>query len=244
MKKKLLPLAALLVLAGCHPFKTQVYEDNLAMALEQDSPDSLLMSISLEYVSGGPAQEAVEAINQAIVTQAFDLESIPGGLEETAIQYRENLIDEYLSENQNLSGNEICSWEDQLDGSFGPEWKGWKNYTLSYYNYRGGAHAITTVTCLVFDAKTGALLSEADLFQEGYQKALKPLLDQAIRQYLQEDVELLPLVDMEAVAPNGNFYLGKEGVTWVFQPYEIGPYALGILSPTISWTDLKPYLLK
>ena len=42
--------------------------------------------------------------------------------------------------------------------------------------------------------------------------------------------------------PNGNFGVSEEGVTWTFNPYEIAPYALGIIDLTVSWADLKPYL--
>ena len=241
MRKKLLPLAGLLLFAACNPFKTEIYEDNLALALAQDSPDSLLMNISLEYVSAGLSEEAANAINGTIVSQAFDLENMDGSLEESAIRYRENLIDEYFAENEGREG--MNTWEDRLEGSFSDDWNGKKNYSLSYYSFRGGPHGIMTVSCLVFDTKTGALVSEADLFQEGYEEALKPLLVKAVQVFLEEDDELLPLVDMESVVPNGNFNLSKEGVEWVFQPYEIGPYALGIISPIVSWTDLKPYLL-
>jgi hypothetical protein len=38
-------------------------------------------------------------MNGVILTQAFDLEDSPGTVEETALRYRENLIDEFLRGN-------------------------------------------------------------------------------------------------------------------------------------------------
>ena len=58
----------------------------------------------------------------------------------------------------------------------------------------------------------------------------------------QEDQELVELVDAELIVPNNNFSVGQDGVQWIFQPYEVGPYALGIVSATLSWKQLKPYL--
>jgi hypothetical protein len=49
-------------------------------------------------------------------------------------------------------------------------------------------------------------------------------------------------VNLEEVVPNGNFGLFEEGVEWLYQPYEVGPYALGIVSATIPWNQLTPYL--
>ena len=238
MIKKFLPLAAIVLLAAaCHPYKVLTYEDDIAMPLAEDSPDSLLMTISLEYLAGGK-QEVRDAVNQGLVAQAFDLESPQESREECAFRYRENLIDEFLSEDQVGPG----TWEDRLEGQFMPDWKGWKNYTLTYYSYRGGAHGIMTVSQLVFDAKTGALLSEADFFAPGYEAPVAALLKEAVERALAFDEELESLADPDLVAPNGNFSADAEGLTWVFQPYEIGPYALGVVAATVPWDQLTPYL--
>ena len=36
----------------------------------------------------------------------------------------------------------------------------------------------------------------------------------------------------------------RKGVTWYYQPYEIGPYYLGVISVSLSWEDLKEYIRK
>ena len=99
-----------------------------------------------------------------------------------------------------------------------------------------------TLSQLVFNRKTGALLTEQDFFQEGYQKPVAELMKEAVQQDLANDPELMSLVEPDLVAPNGNFSVDQEGITWVFQPYEIGPYALGLVNATVSWEDLTPYL--
>ena len=42
--------------------------------------------------------------------------------------------------------------------------------------------------------------------------------------------------------PNGNFYVSEEGITWVYNPYEIAAYASGVIELPISWETLKPFL--
>lgn len=235
--KKLLSLAvALLLLSACNGFRTQCYEDDLAVPLAQDSEDSLFLSIRLEYAAGGLPQQVLEQINNAIVTQAFDLEEMPGTLEETAIRYRENLIDEFL-------GTGDITWEDRIDGSFSGDWKNWKNYTLGYYSFRGGAHGLQTISKTLFDKKTGAVVTEADLFADGYQEPVAALLQEEVKRSMEAEApELLDLVILESVVPNGNISVGKEGVEWTFQPYEVGPYALGLVSATLAWDQLQAYL--
>ena len=236
--KKIFPLlaAALLALQACDGLQTARYEDDLALPREEESADTLLLSIDLEYVTKGPSEEAVEQMNSVILTQAFDLEDGPGTVEETAVRYRENLIDEYLTESR-------FTWEDRISGLFTEKYKGWRNYLLTYYSFRGGAHGIQTLSQIVFDAKTGAVLGEGDFFSEGYQEPVAQLLRKAVRETMTSEApELLELVQMDAIGPNGNFSVGKDGMEWVFQPYEAGPYALGIISATLDWVSLKPYL--
>ena len=242
MKRTLLFLSALLLLASCDLTRTETYVDDLVVPLEEGSSDSLFFSVSLEYVVTGMKVEARQALNSTIISQAFDMEDGGGSLEEVAIRYRENLIDEYMNENAVLEGG-VRTWEDHLTGSFQARYKGWKNYLVSYYSFRGGAHGIQTLSNIVFDAKTGEQVHEADLFAPGYETPVAQLLRLAIKSAMEaEDPELMQLVKLEEVVPNGNFSVHEDGMEWLFQPYEVGPYALGIVSATLSWEDLKPFM--
>ena len=147
-----------------------------------------------------------------------------------------------MNENAVLE-NGVRSWEDRLSGSFQEKYKNYRNYLVSYYSFRGGAHGIQTLSNIVFDAKTGDQIQETDLFVPGYEAPVAQLLRLAVKASMEEeDPELMQLVNLEEVVPNGNFSVGSNGVQWLFQPYEVGPYALGIVSATLSWEDLKPFL--
>lgn len=236
MKKLFLLVVTLLALHACDGLRTAHYEDDLALPREQESADTLLLSIDVEYVTKAPSPETVEQMNGVILTQAFDLEDSPGTVEETALRYRENLIDEFLTESR-------FTWEDRIIGLFTEKYKGWRNYLLTYYSFRGGAHGIQTMSQIVFDAKTGEVLSEGDFLADGYEEPVAELLRKAILDSMTAEApELVELVQMDAIGPNGNFSVGEDGMEWIFQPYEAGPYALGILSATLDWEALKPYL--
>ena len=246
MKKLFLFASALLVLAACDRLTTQTYQDDLVMPLAEGRSDSLFYAISLEYVTGGLRIPQMEKINQTIVQQAFDLEDAAGSLEELATTYRENLIDEYITENGHSAEEAgVLTWEDKINGVFTGSYKDWRNYLLCYYTFRGGAHGIQTMSQLVFDRKTGELVTETDLFAPGYEESVARLMQAHVQKEMgEEDPELAQLVEMEFVVPNGNFSVGDGGVQWVFQPYEVGPYALGIVTASVSWEELKPYLNK
>jgi len=242
MRKLFAFASALLVLAACDMVRTETYQDDLIMPLEEGQADSLFFSASVEYIVTGMKVEVRQKINSAIVTQAFDLENGEGSLEEVAIRYRENLIDEYMNENAVLE-NGIRTWEDRISGNFQPRYKDYRNYQISYYSFRGGAHGIQTLSNIVFDNKTGDVVREEDLFTPGYEEPIAQLLRLAVKSSMEEeDPELMQLVQLELVVPNGNFCVREDGVEWLFQPYEVGPYALGIVSATLSWEELKPFL--
>ena len=242
MKRVLVILSALLLLASCDMMRTETYQDDLVMPLEEGQADSLFFSVSIEYVVTGMKVEVRQNINKTIVSQVFDLEGGEGTLEETAIRYRENLIDEYMNENAVLE-NGVRSWEDRVGGAFQKKYKNYLNYLVSYYSFRGGAHGIQTLSNIVFDAKTGEQVHEADMFTPGYEAPVAQLLRMAVKTSMEEeDPELMQLVNLEQVVPNGNFSVHEDGVEWLFQPYEVGPYALGIVSATLSWDELKPFM--
>lgn len=242
MKRLLLFVSALLLLASCDMMRTETYQDDLVMPLEEGQADSLFFSASIEYVVTGMKVEVRQNINRIIVSQVFDLEGGEGTLEETAIRYRENLIDEYMNENAVLE-NGVRSWEDRVGGAFQKKYKNYLNYLVSYYSFRGGAHGIQTLSNVVFDAKTGEQVHETDLFAPGYEAPVAQLLRLAVKSSMEEeDPELMQLVNLEQVVPNGNFSVHENGMEWLFQPYEVGPYALGIVSATLPWDELKPFM--
>lgn len=244
MKKCFYWAAALILCVGCKSFQTAIYEDNMVMPLSEASADSLYYSLSLEYVTGGLSKDAGRQINNMLLTTAFGLEEAPGTVEESAIRYRENLIDEYLTENASSSEFPagIRSWSDEIEGSFLDDWNKNKCYAVTYSSFRGGAHGMYTITYLVFHPGTGALVTEGDLFREGYQEPVGKLMQDSLRASLAEDADALESIWFDQVLPNGNFCPDRSGITWVFQPYDVAPYALGAISVEVTWEQLKPYL--
>ena len=246
--KRLIPvifMALGALVTACDSFRAGVFEDEMVMPLEGSDADSLFYKVSIQYASKGMLIPAMEKMNAAIVAQAFDMEGVDiGPLEETAAQYRENLIDEYITENSGMVGElPVLTWEDTLTGEFGAKYKGWRNYLINYYCYRGGAHGSSTYCQIVFDAKTGDVVTEADIFTDGYYDKVASLMQAQVKADIEADnPEILELLDLEEVVPNTNFSVGPDGVQWVFQPDDLLPHAFGPLFVTLSWDKLKPYL--
>lgn len=242
--KRFLPLAAALLLAaGCN-LRTATYSDEQATPLGEGQTDSLLQSVSIEYPVKGAKAEVLAKIEDGILNTVFDMEEIPGSVEETALRYEDNLKDEYFNEYEGLeSGFGAKTWEDHVNGYFSGRYKQYLSYMVELYSDRGGAHGISTMTPVVFDKKTGEIVPEEAFFADGYREPVAALLQAHLPEALEGDEEALAAVsDPGLVVPNGLYEVTKDGVTWYYQPYVIAPFSVGVISISIPWNELKPYV--
>ena len=135
------------------------------------------------------------------------------------------------------------TWEDHVNGYFSGRYKQFLSYMVEVYSDRGGAHGISTMTPVVFDKKTGDIVSEEAFFADGYREPVAALLQAHLPEALEGDEEALAAIsDPGLVGPNGVFEVTKDGVTWYYQPYVIAPFSVGVISITVPWNELKPYV--
>ena len=242
--KRFLSFAAILILAaGCN-LRTATYSDEQATPLGEGQTDSLLQSVSIEYPVKGAKAEVLAKIEDGILNTVFDMEEIPGTVEETALRYEDNLKDEYFNEYESLEGGfGAKTWEDHVNGYFSGRYKQYLSYMVELYSDRGGAHGISTMTPVVFDKKTGEIVPEEAFFADGYREPVAALLQAHLPEALEGDEEALAAVsDPGLVVPNGLYEVTKDGVTWYYQPYVIAPFSVGVISISIPWNELKPYV--
>lgn len=144
------------------------------------------------------------------------------------------------------------------------EFYGWSSYTsvspqrvdenyisLVFFNsqYLGGAHPNNVQTALNFDSVTGALLPLASVFKTEYkQTVLNMLLEHlwemetsfglfdGYEDTVREKFEKMP-ADMAQ-----NWYLTDQGIVFFFSPYEISPYAAGVVTVELSYDELDGML--
>ncbi len=84
-------------------------------------------------------------------------------------------------------------------------------------------------------------------------KALQPLLRKGVLEYIKDagdtettdatlnnvlTLELNGLIPLPAHAP----YVKGDSLCFIYQQYEIAPYAMGLVSFNIAYKDIKPYL--
>ena len=235
--------AALLLATGCQ-MKTDTYSDEQAIPLAEGQADSLIMSVSIEYPVRGAGEEILAKMEDGILNAAFDMEEILGTVEETVTRYEDNLKDEYFNEYEGDEGDSgVRTWEDHVNGYFSGRYGNFLSYMVEFYGFRGGAHGMNTMTPVVFDRKTGEIVPEEEFFADGYRDPVAALIQAHLPEALEGDAEALAAVfEPDLLAPNGLYELTKDGVTWYYQPYDIAPYYLGVISITVPWKELKPFV--
>ena len=50
-------------------------------------------------------------------------------------------------------------------------------------------------------------------------------------------------IDMDNVNVTENFFVDDESIHWIYNPYEIAPYALGAIEVSIPYSDIERYMI-
>ena len=112
----------------------------------------------------------------------------------------------------------------------------WKDY-----QYLGGAHGSLTVSSSNYTRSDGRAVNLRDLFRKP-DKALALFSELSRKKLAQRD---LPQDMVEAgTAPDQDnfqtFLLEKDGLTLYFNPYQVAPWAEGVVTVTLSLKELAP----
>jgi Protein of unknown function (DUF3298)/Deacetylase PdaC len=116
---------------------------------------------------------------------------------------------------------------------------GFKNYM-----YAGGAHGNHNTKFVTYDLKNKKVLTLDDVFKPNYQKALNAAVMRAARRYFgvkpNQSLEGSALV--AKVEANTNYAIGKKGILFNYEPYEIASYAQGEIELFVPFDDVKSIL--
>lgn len=120
--------------------------------------------------------------------------------------------------------------------------------TSGTYEYSGGAHPNHWSEAFNFAMVEGKprQLKLDDLFRKG-SKPGKAISDKLIAKLQKEEgAEWVINGDVKAITPQqlDRFTIGMDGLTWYFNPYEVGPYVSGDFEIKLTWNELGPDLIR
>ncbi|MFN5183039.1 MAG: RsiV family protein [Bacteroidota bacterium] len=108
-----------------------------------------------------------------------------------------------------------------------------------YSYYFGAAHPNGLMTHLNFDLKSGKVITLNDILVPNFKNALNQIGKKNLYKDYGSEGWDFPKGKFEL---NNNFSIGSSGLTFQFNPYEIGPYSAGAPAVFISYSELKTLL--
>lgn len=115
---------------------------------------------------------------------------------------------------------------------------------MQQYVYQGGAHGLSPVCYLNFDAHSGARLTPAQLCPDTL--TLKALNREAFKNYLatkgEEDPTTYLFVTLDELPLPLNMGLDSTGLVMLYNQYEIAAYVFGVSQYTLPYTEIDSIL--
>jgi hypothetical protein len=259
MKKQTILLAFILltttVFFSCKQdtIKTEEKEFVKKFYLTNDTAKGALsVDIQIELPTGFMNKQVLDSIRATIIFNLFGPEYISRANDTIPHLFALELSKEYIANNAplvtQLDSSSVYSFnnEHKVEGFSLLSDKYIYSYGIDRSVYMGGAHGLETRNYYNFDLKTGKVITEKDLFIPNYEAVLTDLIKKRI---VEESSEIKTVEDLEesiywtdSIKPNGNFFITDEGISYVFNPYEIAPYAFGETEVSLSYESLKTLL--
>lgn len=236
------------------------YHFDKVVYLTQDRQDSL--SMSFDYTvphysianENAPYQQLARTVCAAVLGDAFvdmkpqqALEAYAALKHTEYIQNNLPLMQEWEMDNPDQPhGATMFNQELIINASPLSTGHGIWSYGIDIYEYTGGAHGNNYLIIQNYDLSTEGLVTEEDLFCPDYFEPLHKLLVSALIEQTEEastERELKKLgYSIEDIVPNDNFSVSEEGITYVYNPYEIAPYAMGRTRIFLPWDTIRNLL--
>jgi hypothetical protein len=121
-------------------------------------------------------------------------------------------------------------------------------FSISRTNFKAGmSNSFRQVMNYVFNLKTGTLITEDTIFNEGYEKKLNDIFKQKL--LAENHVETLDQLEkngyfgIDEITPNGNFLLNENGITYLFNKGEYSAIQLNAITIFLPYKEIG-FLIK
>ena len=227
------------------------YHETYKLSEHASESPTLKFDFSLSLIEVGDST-ATDNINQAIAYTLFESadKSIEKACEDfIALRKKEYL--ELLPEYINSKDNDMPAvWFYNYyiaDSEVKRGYRDYINYTIMWEEFTGGAHPNSYYAVLNFNPETGEEIVLGNILKEDYDEPLTEILINNLAKQLQvEDIEGIKekgylYQDYEMFISN-NFILDNEKIVFIYNKYEIAPYAVGDIMIDVTYEELKDLL--
>ena len=223
-------------------FETEILKQNSEGCENNNSGNCAKIKIEYIILKNLPDLSAMEKINSKIQKELLR----PIGRERGNKNFEvlmQNFIDEYNNFKKEFPEAQQ-EWEIDRKAVNNFNDDNILSCTFSEYSYLGGAHPNTFLTLTNFNLKSGEIIELPDILIDGYLGELNSIAEPIFRKEkeLTEDINLTEAgfwFDDDKFNINNNFTIGKDGLTFYYNSYEITAYAYGPTELFISYKSIK-----
>lgn len=241
LKSVLVIALSLFAAAGCtrkpvHP----VFELAATDTLLRSAGVTCQVTYRFTRIANAGASPALQAIEEANIGYFYQLEGFTGSAYEAVRAALEEIRADYVQDFPQ-EGSVGADFEISAEAE-GAVVDTLVTYTISRSSYVGGAHGMYGIECHTYSLREGYELTLADLFDEEELQALEILIRSKLYEnYGVSDDQGLAAQGFfpEYIAATENFCVDADGITFYYNPYAIGCYALGAVEVSISREELE-----
>ena len=203
-----------------------------------DSPNCTYISYNYPvFTSKGAASDS---LNRIVMTVFGANEHI------TLLQTQQTFINAYSDLMQSKHDTEQ-SWYSQTNITVPFQTNDLVCLSVETDDYTGGAHGIYATFFTNFDKRSMRVVTLKKVFSDSALTALTAIAEEQFR----KTNEITPKANLEELGYlfndgkfnlNDNFTFTEEGITWLYNPYEIASYAQGSIELPISKVVLLPLI--
>lgn len=211
-------------------------------AADPDDPRSFQLFHQRPRFTGGASPTALAAINAAIdavVTKQMD--------DATPWQHGQARSEGVLAAYADQPDCASCEWWESVDATVLTNEGGIVVVEVAFHGYTGGAHGMSSVSFLNFDAVTGKRLAWNDVVAKADRAAATAAAERAFRaaRELAADADLAAAgftFPRGVFALAGEFAVTTDGLRLHYDAYEVAPYSMGETDFVVRWGELAGVL--
>ena len=117
---------------------------------------------------------------------------------------------------------------------------------INMYQYTGGAHGGTFITCRNYRLEDGSVVTLDSYFKPGYEDVLIPVLESKLLEYAgcssRDELDEHGYFTGEPMFVPENFEIRQDTIDFIFNQYDIAPYATGITTLSVPEDEIRSIL--
>lgn len=231
-------IAAALAACNRKPVRPEFVMLNIDTLIAGPDNDSQV-AFGFVTIANAERSPVLQQIEKSNIEFFFGLEEFDGTAREAADAAIRQLAEEFGAEEGSGLQGETFEITAEADAHITDSLL---TYIVSRWSYTGGAHGIYGAECRTYSLSGGYELTLADLFPEVQLQRMEKLLREKLyQQYATDSDEGLSAAGFfpEYIALTENFMITPDGITFFYNPYEIGCYALGAVEVTYTREELE-----